>query len=111
MGNKPGIHGLCIPVDSFDLRCESVTSGVVSLNLYVHICSYVCLCCMDKIVYLCYIQSVINMSAHFMEFCACTTTNWNHLVCGASIYGKQWIKFPCLASGFCHHFIATSKHM
>ena len=20
-----GIHGLCIPVDSFDLRCESVT--------------------------------------------------------------------------------------
>ena len=24
-GNKPGIHGLCIPVDSFDLRCESVT--------------------------------------------------------------------------------------
>ena len=24
-GSKPGIHGLCIPVDSFDLRCESVT--------------------------------------------------------------------------------------
>ena len=22
---KAGIHGLCIPVDSFDLRCESVT--------------------------------------------------------------------------------------
>ena len=22
---KVGIHGLCIPVDSFDLRCESVT--------------------------------------------------------------------------------------
>ena len=22
---KIGIHGLCIPVDSFDLRCESVT--------------------------------------------------------------------------------------
>ena len=25
MENKPGIHGLCITVDSFDLRCESVT--------------------------------------------------------------------------------------
>ena len=25
MGNKPRIHGLCIPVDFFDLRCESVT--------------------------------------------------------------------------------------
>ena len=25
MGNKPGIHGLCIPVDSFDLRYEGVT--------------------------------------------------------------------------------------
>ena len=24
-GNKPEIHGLCIPMDSFDLRCESVT--------------------------------------------------------------------------------------
>ena len=23
--NKPEIHGLCIPVDSFDMRCESVT--------------------------------------------------------------------------------------
>ena len=23
--NPAGIHGLCIPVDSFDLRCESVT--------------------------------------------------------------------------------------
>ena len=23
--NKPGIHGLCILVDSFDLRCERVT--------------------------------------------------------------------------------------
>jgi len=23
--SKAGIHGLCIPVDSFDLRCESVT--------------------------------------------------------------------------------------
>ena len=27
MGNKPGIHGVCFPVDSFDLRCESVTYG------------------------------------------------------------------------------------
>ena len=25
MRNKPGIHGLCITVDFFDLRCESVT--------------------------------------------------------------------------------------
>ena len=25
---KAGIHGLCTPVDSFDLRCESVTSKV-----------------------------------------------------------------------------------
>ena len=24
IGNKPGIHGLCIPVDYFDLRCESI---------------------------------------------------------------------------------------
>ena len=24
-GRRIGIHGLCIPVDSFDLRCESVT--------------------------------------------------------------------------------------
>ena len=24
MGNKPGMHDLCIPVDSFDLMCESV---------------------------------------------------------------------------------------
>ena len=24
-GNKPGIHSLYIPVDSFDLRCESIT--------------------------------------------------------------------------------------
>ena len=24
---KAGIHGLCIPVDSFDLRCESATLG------------------------------------------------------------------------------------
>ena len=23
-GNKPGIHGLCVPVNSFDLRSESV---------------------------------------------------------------------------------------
>jgi len=23
--SKAGIHGLCIPVDSFDLRCQSVT--------------------------------------------------------------------------------------
>ena len=28
-GNKPGIHGLCIPVDSFDLGCESVTYVVI----------------------------------------------------------------------------------
>ena len=25
---KAGIHGLCIPVDSFDLRCKSVTLSV-----------------------------------------------------------------------------------
>ena len=25
MGNKPGIHGLCVPVNFFDLRCENVT--------------------------------------------------------------------------------------
>ena len=25
IGNKPGIHGLCIPVDYFGLRCESIT--------------------------------------------------------------------------------------
>ena len=28
---KAGLHGLCIPVDSFDLRCESVTYGSYSL--------------------------------------------------------------------------------
>ena len=46
-----------------------------------------------------------------MEFRACITTDWDHLVCGVSVYGKQWIKFPCLASGFYHHFISTSKHI
>ena len=29
IGNKPGIYGLCIPVDSFALRCESVTCNYV----------------------------------------------------------------------------------
>ena len=31
-GNKPWIHGLCIPVDSFDLRCESVTYGLCIID-------------------------------------------------------------------------------
>ena len=36
IGNKPGIHGLCIPVDSFDLSCESVTlnCNITVLILY-----------------------------------------------------------------------------
>ena len=35
--NKPGIYKSCIPVDSFDLRCESVTYG------YIHVC-IMCAC-------------------------------------------------------------------
>ena len=34
---REGIHGLCIPVDSFDLRCESVTSYVYIACLYIYI--------------------------------------------------------------------------
>ena len=46
-----------------------------------------------------------------MEFCACTATYWSYLDCGVSVYAQQWIKFPCLASGFYHHFVPASKCM
>ena len=29
---KAGIHGLCIPMDSFDLRCESVILFIIHYN-------------------------------------------------------------------------------
>ena len=54
-GNKPGIHGLCIPVDSFDLRCESVTCMYACTKYFIlcntttlvaytkySVCVYVC---------------------------------------------------------------------
>ena len=44
-----GIHGLCIPVDSFDLRCESVTYVHYSYYIILFmvndvICIYIILC-------------------------------------------------------------------
>jgi len=60
--SKAVIHGLCIPVDSFDLRCESVT--------YIYVCVCVCVCvhvCVCARVHVCVcvmgVSGIINKSA------------------------------------------------
>ena len=40
MGNKPGIHGLCIPVDTFDLRCKSIMYVCTCMYVRMYICMH-----------------------------------------------------------------------
>ena len=51
------IYGLCIPVDSFDLRCESVTNIIIQLWL-LHVHSMVAI----------YYQVSLNKYVHMQAF-------------------------------------------
>ena len=62
-GNKPGIHDLCFPVDSFDLRCESVT------YCYTHAIVVNFLCLAIRFIRTgCRVHDMSRGTSHLVEF-------------------------------------------